>query len=425
MQLTKKLSIAVGTLLASSQPHAADWLYDAAFMSYSEKDSQQQDRVTVYEPVLSITRQNSADDYIQLELVYDSLTGASPNGANASSQVQNFGSYSVLPGFTPLDTSFDDQRTAVNLNWMQPIDSNSRYLAGLSYSTESDYNSAGASYSYLQDFNNKRTTITIGGAFTYDAVNPHGGFHDPLSSIYTVSAEPVQTTTSASGGGSNSGSSFFAGKTKQTYEGLIGVTQVLNQLTLLNLNYSISQVEGYQTDPYKIISVIDNAGFPVDYLWENRPDSRLKQTVKASYVTAIGNDSLHLDYRYYWDDWGITADTYDVKYHLAAGEHLYLMPHYRYSQQNQADFFHISLSEGQDLPKNASADYRLSDMTTKTYGGMLGYRFNSKLTLTFNVDQITQTGNNHPSDAIGDQQVNDMFPKLTMWALTFGISGKW
>jgi hypothetical protein len=425
MQLAKRLSVAVGTLLASSQPHAADWLYDASFMSYSEKDSQNQDRVTVYEPVLSITRQDAVDDYTQFELVYDSLTGATPNGANASSQVQNFNSYSVLPGYTPLDPNFEDERIAVNINWMRPIDSNSRYLAGLNFSSESDYTSAGTSFSYLQDFNNKLTTITLGGAFSYDTVDPHGGFHDPFSSIYAVSAQPAQTTTSASGGGSSGGRSLFAGKSKQTYEGLLGITQVLNPITLLNLNYSISQVEGYQTDPYKIISVIDANGFPVDYLWENRPDSRLKQTIKGSYITAIGADSLHLDYRYYWDDWGITADTYDVKYHFTVNEHLYLIPHYRYSKQNQADFFQISLSQGQVLPKNASADYRLSDMTTKTYGGMIGYSFNSRLTLTVNVDQISQTGNNHPSDAIGDQQVNDMFPKLTMWALTFGISGRW
>jgi hypothetical protein len=425
MQLAKKLGVAVGTLLSGSQAHAADWLYDASFMSYSEKDSQQQDRVTVFEPVLSITRQKTADDFTQFELVYDSLTGASPNGANASSQVQNFNSYSVLPGYTPLDPSFNDKRTAVNINWMQPIDHSSRYQAGMSYSTETDYNSVGGSYSYLEDFNNKRTTLTLGGAYTYDAVNPHGGFHDPFTSIYAVTAvEPVQTTTSASGGNS-SGEGLFPGKIKQTFEGLFGVTQVLNRLTLLNLNYSISQVSGYLTDPYKIISVIDSGGFPVDYLWENRPDSRLKQTIKGTYVTAIGADSLHLDYRYYWDDWGITADTYDVEYHMAVTSRLYFEPHVRHSQQNQADFFHISLTQGQALPTNASADYRLADMTTKTYGAMFGYRFNPKLTLTFNVDQITQTGDNHPPEAIGDQRVNDMFPELKMWALTFGISGKW
>lgn len=424
MQLAKKLGVAVGTLLASTQPHAADWLYDLAMMSYSEKDSQQQDRVTVFEPVLSITKQKSADDFTQFEIVYDALTGASPNGANTSSQIQNFNSFSVLPGYTPLDTSFEDTRTAININWMRPIDRNSRYQAGLSYSTESDYNSAGASYSYLQDFDNKRTTLTLGGAYSYDAINPHGGFHDPFTSIFAVTAEPVQTTTATSGGGGG-GEGLFPGKIKQTFEGLIGMTHVLNRLTLLNLNYTISQVDGYQSDPYKIISVVDTNGLPVDYLWESRPDSRLKQTIKATYVTAIGKDSLHLDYRYYWDDWGITADTYDVKYHLAIGGKLFIQPHVRYSQQKQADFFLLSLSQGQNLPTNASADYRLADMITTTYGGMVGYHFNSKLTLTVNLDQITQTGDNHPAEAIGDQRLNDMFPELKMWVLTFGISGKW
>lgn len=426
MQLTRKLAMAVGTLLASSQPHAADWLYNASFMRYNEKDSQQQDRVTVFEPVISITRQKTADDFIQFELIHDALTGASPNGANASSVQQNFTKFSVRPGFTPLDPSFKDKRTAVNLNLMQPIDRFSRYQIGVNYSTETDYNSVGGNFSYLQDFNNKRTTMTFGGAYSYDAVNPHGGFHNPFTSIYATPAPTIQTTTSPSGGaGGGESDSLFPGKIKQTFQGLIGVTQVLNQLTLVNLNYSISQVHGYLTDPYKIITVVDVKGLPVDYLWENRPGSRLKQTIKGTYVTAIGKDSLHLDYRHYWDDWGIKANTYDVKYHLAIGSHLYLIPHLRYSRQTQADFFRISLPDGQPYPTYATADYRLAGMTTKTYGGMIGYRFNSKLTMTFNLDQINQTGNNHPSTAIGDQQVNDMFPDLKLWALTFGISGKW
>lgn len=428
MQLKEKLGLAVCSLLTATQSQAADWLYDASVLSYSEKDSQQQDRVSVIEPVISVTKQNAVDDYVQFQAVYDSLSGASPNGANAAGVQQNFNNFLVRPGFTPLDPGFNDTRFAFNLNWLKPFDRLSRYLAGLSFSSETDYKSAGANFSYLQDFDHKRTTLTFGGAYSYDAVNPHGGFHDPFTSIYALPATPApQTQTSPSGGGTGSGESesLFPGKIKQTFEGIFGISHVLNRFTLLNFTYGLSYVNGYQTDPYKIISVIDSAGLPVDYVWEKRPGTRLKQTLKGSFITAIGRDSLHLNYRYYWDDWGIHTNTYDVKYHLGLGSLLYLVPHYRLSQQSQANFYRLSLNNGQALPEFASADYRLADMTTTTLGSMFGVRLNAKLTLTANIEQIRQTGNNHPAIAIGDQRRHDMFPDLTFWALTFGVRGKW
>jgi len=428
MQLKKKLGLAVCSLLTATQSQAADWLYDASVLNYSEKDSQQQNRVSVVEPVLSITKQNAVDDYVQFQVIYDSLTGASPNGANASSVAQNFNRFIARPGFTPLDPAFNDNRVAFNLNWLKPLDRTSRYQAGLSFSTETDYKSVAGNLSLLEDFDHKRTTLTIGGAYSYDAVNPHGGFHDPFTSIYAV-ATPVtptaQTVTSASGGGGNQEQSLFPGKIKQTFEGIVGISRVLNRFTLLNVNYGISYLTGYQTDPYKLISVIDAGGFPVDYVWEKRPDTRLKQTVKTSFITAIGKDSLHLDYRYYWDDWGVSTNTYDVKYHFSMGSHLYVVPHYRLSDQSKADFFRISLNQSQPDPAYASADYRLGDMKTTTYGGMIGYRWNSKLEFTANIEQITQTGNSYPVEAIGDQRNNDMFPDLKFWSLTFGVRGKW
>ena len=425
MQLKEKLGLAVCSLLTATQSQATDWLYDASVLTYSEKDSQQQDRVSVLEPVISITKQDAEDDFVRFEMIYDSLTGASPNGANASSNEQYFNGYKVLPGYTPLDANFQDDRVAANLSWMKPYNRMSRYQAGLSFSTETDYKSVGVNYSYLEDFDDKRTTITLGGAYSFDAVDPHGGFHDAFTSIFAVPATPVVTVTSASGGGGGETGSLFPGKSKQTFEGIVGLTHVLNRYTLLNLNFGLSYVTGYQTDPYKIISVIDGNGLPVDYVWEKRPDTRLKYTLKGSFVTAIGTDALHLDYRYYGDDWGITASTYDVKYHFGMGERLYLVPHYRLSRQNRADFFHLSLDSGQPSPEFASADYRLGDMTTTTVGGMVGLRYNSKLELTLNVEQIIQTGDNHPAEAVGDQRLNDMFPDLTFWAVTFGVRGKW
>lgn len=436
MQLTKKLSLAACTLLSISQTQAADTFYDFSVLSYSESDNQNQDRVSVFEPVLSITQQNADDDFIKYDLVVDSLTGSSPNGANASSQPQNFGAFTAPAGITPVDSRFNDERFALNISWMTPIDRLSRYQGGVSFSSESDYRSAGVSYSYFKDVNNKLTTLMMGGAFGYEASNPSGGFNDPFSSIYTTPATgntpAAQTTTSASGGGGGGGGeddeeefNLFPGKSKAIFDAIFGVSHVLNRYTLLNLNYGFSYVSGYQTDPYKLISVIDSSGLPVDYVWENRPDTRFKQTLKGTIVTAIGEDSLHLDYRYYQDDWGIVTHTYDLKYNLELGNKLTITPHYRLSQQGKADFYVLSLNQGEANPAYASADYRLSDMQTVTTGAMFAYHVNPGLTVSLNMEQITQSGDSTPAEAIGDQRLNDMFPDLEFWAITLGVRGEW
>ncbi len=426
-RIAEKLGLAVCALLATTQSPAADWLYDASVLSYSEKDSQQQDRVSVLEPLLTLTQQNAPDDFFQLSLAYDSLSGASPNGANASSKLQQFRGFSVLPGYTPLDPGFKDNRVAVSASVEKPIDRFSRYQLGVSFSSETDYNSLGGNLSLIRDLDNKLTTLTISGAYSYDAVNPHGGFHDGFTSIFATpkAGEKVTTTTSASGGRGGGEESLFPGKIKQVFDGIVGLTRVVNRFTLLNFNYGLSFLSGYLTDPYKIISVVDRQGLPVDYVWEKRPDTRLKQTLKGSLVTAIGNDSLHLDYRYYWDDWGVTANTFDASYHLSLGSHWYARPHYRFNRQNRADFYRISLNQGEANPAFASADYRLSDMTTTTLGGAIGYKVSPRLTLKASIEQIWQQGDNHPAQAIGDQRRNELFPDLSFWALTLGVKGRW
>ncbi len=456
MQLKDKLGLAVCTLLSVGQTQAADTFYDFSVLSYDEKDNQDRNRVSVFEPVLSVTSQTADDDYVKYDLVFDNLTGSSPNGANASSQVQDIAGLTTQPGYTPLDSRFNDNRLSLNVSWMTPIDRLSRYQGGISLSDESDYRSAGFDYSYFQDTQNKLTTLMYGLAFSYDAINPTGGFVEPLQSITSMTSasktspgkSSLQTLSRSSGGtttGTNTDNEdedehgdgeavsldLFPGKPKLTYQAIFGVSHVYNRYTLLNLNYGISFVDGYQTDPYKLITIINNDasspdyGKPVDYVWEKRPDTRLKQTLKGSLVTAIGKDSLHLDYRYYQDDWGIITHTYDVKYNLELGDKLTITPHYRLSQQSKADFYSLSLNSDDATPAYASADYRLANMDTKTTGAMIAYHMTQKFTWTLNVEKITQTGDSYPAEAIGDQKLNDMFPDLEFWAITVGVRGQW
>jgi hypothetical protein len=149
----------------------------------------------------------------------------------------------------------------------------------------------------------------------------------------------------------------------------------------------------------------------VDYYYEKRPDSRLRNSLYWHTAHQFNEDSLHFAYRYYWDDWGIKAHTADVKYRFELGGDHYLQPHLRYYQQGAADFYHHSLVNGEPIPSYASADLRLAEFTSRTIGlkyGMplLGGDFSVR------IEKMRQEGDSHPNNAIGDQKNHNLFPTL-------------
>ena len=134
---------------------------------YSESDG----RIQVIEPAIHAGRNLGEDDRIDLRLVVDSLTGATPNGAHASSVVQTFttpsgsGTYTANAGETPLDDTFLDTRVAIAADWTISIDRLSKVILGANVSGEFDYFSTGISSTYMRDLNNRNTTLTAGIAF--------------------------------------------------------------------------------------------------------------------------------------------------------------------------------------------------------------------------------------------------------------------
>jgi len=176
-----KMNIAACALLQVSSPgvdaSVVKWDVDTAAMIYSESDG----RVQALEMGVFAGRDFGDDERLDLRLVVDALTGASPNGAHASSTAQTFttpsgnSSYSVAAGETPLDSSFKDTRGAMGVDWTRPLDNLTNVVLGLNLSSEVDYISLGASANITRDFNNRNTTLSAGVATNYDMIKPMGG----------------------------------------------------------------------------------------------------------------------------------------------------------------------------------------------------------------------------------------------------------
>ena len=423
---------------------------DSALLYYAEKN-----RVRVTEFSGIFTQSLGGDETISLSPTIDSITGASPTGATSTDKTQTFGANDTTPANTLPVKHFIDHRFAASLSWQRPIDRLTKTVLGAEGSAEHDYTSLGLNASITRDFDNRLTTLGAGVSADFDTVLPAGGIVPqglaPLGiSTSTVTAlstpaDPVfkqvnngvvaHSVTSASGtiiGGGSAGSSGLdsiyiphQSRGKEVIDGNISLTRVINRRTLMQFNYGLGISTGYLTDPYKIISMIDGtSGETVGYITEQRPQSRLRQTLYWETVVHLPQDVIHLSYRYFWDDWGIRSHTVDVHYDFELGHGFYIEPQARYYTQTAADFYHYSLINGASPPDYASADYRLAQMTSYTYGVKLAMPLGQDGELSARASYMKQTGVSHPADAIGVQTTQDLYPGLRAMIFQIGVSFK-
>jgi hypothetical protein len=407
------LAAATCALLGQAAPGAvsaqelAPWDIDTSMLLYSESDGRVRD--------LSLTararKEMREEKFLNLTLAIDSLTGASPSGATPAGTVQTFTSpsgnsqYTVAPGAQALDTSFLDTRTALTANWDMPLTRLALLSVGASLSDEYDYTHTGVNARLARDFNNRNTTLSFGVALANDTISPVGGS--------PVALAPVL--------GLGSSVNKRGDESKDVTDLLLGVTQVLSRHTIVQLNYSLSQSDGYLTDPYKILSVVDPVtGNPVAgpagsglnrYLYESRPDTRDKQSVFALLKHDFDGDVLEASYRYMTDDWGVDSHTLELRYRWSFGAR-YLQPHLRFYQQTAADFYRTVLFAGAPLPDHATADHRLGEFDGVTVGLKYGKATASGGEWSARVEYYTQSGNASPGSAVGALTRFDLYPDL-------------
>lgn len=404
--------VGANVAVAENAHDVGDWDVSAALLFYNEAD-----RVTAAEPVIKAVKQLDTDETLSLKLTLDTLTGASGSGAVPTDRPQTYttpsgnSSYTVNAGDIPLDESFKDTRVALNAAWERPISKDLTMVLGGNLSSEYDYQSLSANTSFAWDTNGGNTTWMAGASAGVDSIDPVGG--KPIAFGVMQEADATQPRD-----GSND--------TKSLFDVIVGVTQVIDQNSLFQLNYSLSQSSGYLTDPYKIISVVDPVtGRPLftnvnepnlpTVVYENRPDSRLKHSIFGQYKRYIGGDVLDASYRLMVDDWGITSHTIDLRYRWKMGDTLYIEPHVRVYQQSAADFYTPFFVDGtQPMAGNdkveASADYRLGEFNGYTFGAELGQE-TANNSWSVALEYYLQTGN-EPDGTFGELTRQELYPDV-------------
>ncbi len=389
------LSLATCSLLGmSSAVRAADngWEIDSALLLYSETD-----RVQVAEPVVSAVKELHDAEFLRLRFVIDSLTGPSPSGAIPTATAQTFTSpsgaavYAIKPYVVPLDPTFHDTRAALNIEWEKPMNYTLKRLLSTNISREFDYTSMGVGAMYSKDIHQRNTTLAGGLSLGLDLVSPVGGIPVGMTSV------PLTTATKKT--------RDAADDTKTLAELLLGFTQVIDRKTLMQFNYTLGSNTGYLTDPYKILSVVDASNVLLTsndrYRFEKRPDARVSHALYWKAVHQFGSDVSNASYRFFWDDCGINSHTLDLRYRLEFAAKNFLQPRLRYYRQSKADFYHYKLVDSA-MPTLASADYRLADMSSITFGLLYGLDLGAGHDFTLRAERIKQSAQG--SDPFPDVQ---------------------
>ena len=386
---------------ADSQPSSQ---LDVTTLFYGE-----QGRAQVFEPVVRATRLFGDGQSLFGQVGIDVITGASPSGALPSGIVQTHTSASGRVITTPAGEiptiSFQDRRVGLDGGWLRPLGRHVTSTLGVHASREKDYQSLGVNGKLTFQFLDRLFTLDLGGGVNDDSVFPVGGTPLGLSDGTVVSH------------GSSS---------KRVSDLLVGVSRVMTRRWLLALDASRTFENGYLTEPYKVISLMDPVtGYPVGQLTDERPSTRTRSSLLLSSVYHFSHDVLHSTYRYYTDTWGVQSNTLDLKYrHDFEDDGEYFEPHLRFYRQSAADFFVPGLVASAALPAFATSDYRLGELTTLTAGATVSFRFgdfDSGL-WTLRAEYIRQAGNSSPPGAIGVERNFDLSPPINTFAAVVGYS---
>ncbi|GGD68656.1 DUF3570 domain-containing protein [Lacimicrobium alkaliphilum] len=385
------------------------WKFDTAILYYGESE-----RVTAVEGVFSATKDFGNEHIFNGKVTIDGLTGASATGAVPQPTAQTFtrpsgkDEYDIAATEIPLDDTFRDTRVQLNGQWTQPAWQDYRVSGGLHVSKEYDYLSMAVNGALAKDFNQRNTTVSLGLSYAFDSIDPEGGRPVAFASMPLkrdfASEQQYQDAFDAT--------RLTGSDDKNTLDLLLGVTQVINRRTIMQLNYGVSAVDGYLTDPFKMLSVVNTQGLTQALVYENRPDNRTRHNVFWQTKYAMDSGVADISYRFTTDDWDIDSHTLDSRLRYNLSPNTYIQPHFRYYQQSAADFYQPYLMASDGLPQFASADYRVGEMTAFTLGVKYGVLLDQGKELAFRLEYYQQDPKNPGFDAPGVLQDLDLYPSV-------------
>jgi|GEM_PF-4594856 len=323
---------------------------------------------------------------IKVSVGRDSVTSASPvyytvTGASPGVVAPNLGY--VQQAVT--GASVRDQRNegTVNINYYgEKI--TTRVEAG--GSQENDYKSGFAGANLDIDLGGQNTMLSLGSSFTANTLSPNqlGAMMPRI-------------------GGKNT-----------NWQLLAGMTQILNNTSLVQAAVTRFLDQGYMNDPYK-----------PDYL----PDKRQGWAFAGRYlhyIPSFHEAGLDLSYRYYTDSWAVNSSTFKGSLRMAMANGWALEPGVRYYSQNGTKYYNL-LTPPNVTPQSTFL-YYTSDYRFASYGQVSALlEVDKQISLANTVYVGGELGTRNASLRLGGTKITypgePEFTKITLASVYIGIKG--
>lgn len=332
-------------------------------------------------------------------------SGASGGGGDDDDDDRNTAATSPIgtPWQASSGASAQDQLVSVMANYSHSSDSrNFIWNADFSFSNEYDYTSKGFGGGIAKLFNKKNTEIGLKFSAYLDQWRP---IYPTELHEYEKYGTQFQTN------------GYFAGVTvynqnglastaynpnkfkglekvnRNSYAASFSFSQIISKKAQISIFFDVLTQDGLLSTPYQRIYFSDKANFYIgdtQYIAayettknkgvyrladdiERLPSTRFKLPIGMRFNYYI-NEFLKIRtyYRYYSDDWGITAHTANIEVPIKLTEKIALLPMYRHYSQLQSKYF-APFESHLSTETFYSSDYDLSAFKSNQFGIGISY----------------------------------------------------
>jgi hypothetical protein len=207
---------------------------------------------------------------------------------------------------------------------------------GYRFSIEPDYEAHGGVISGTADFADHNTTIEVRFNAEHDAI-------------------------------SRSGDELFD-RDQTVFGGRATYTQVIDPNMVIQAAYEMIHAEGFLSSPYRFVGIGGDgvcAGTAELCVPETHPNARTRHAIVARGRRAFDDHvSLHVDYRFYYDDWGVISNTAAVQLNWMHDDDGLLAARYRLYNQTAATFYRARYPQPMGELLFVTRDRELSPMWT-------------------------------------------------------------
>ncbi len=350
------------------------------------------------------------DDILTVDAGFSAYSSASSSnvnpfyktGASNSSSSQLKGS----PWVASSGASKKDTWTNLALNYAHHSDNRNKiYNLHISASNEFDYRSVGIGAGITRLFNQKNTEISLKTNLYFDHWRP----------VYPTELETYHKVNGDLNSGFFNGEDIFnsngisVDKTETIWHPENFTYQNNTKRNSYSLSFFLSQILSTNTQAAFLFDIVYQHGLlsnpmqriyfedKVDYFMGNSVHIPIYESPKNTDVFMLADDieqlpntrlkfplairihhyineflTLKSYYRYYWDNWGISAQTVRLEVPIKFLQHFTIYPAYRLHYQNASKYFY-TFNTANSSSKYYTSDYDLSSFTGHQYSLGLKY----------------------------------------------------